>query len=525
MVDRLTTSIREGIGFADARSVRGVADVSTTSLEAYRAFAEGVEAANNYRFEDARKSLDRAVSIDPAFAEAHLELANATNALGRRDLWVEHLRKASDHSDRLSDRDRLLLRIESARAGQNFVESARALDQLIAEFPDSDAAYDMAAQLYHPVVGALPSVDKALAFGKAGVTALPLSTVARFSYAISLFAAGRTVEALREFETYARLAPRESEPHFGMASTYQVMGILDKALESWDAALRIHPDLASLHQGRSGALAMIGRYDEALAEIPPMQIAKALYLSRVGRYREAQQVLGTITTAELKSDAMPQPTHMTSALLAIERKAYARALTECDAADKFRERLPEQWRRSSLLIVSSIRGVAEARSGRVPQAIAQLDVARRTQSPTVPRDNYYRVLEGEIALARGDLDGAAEAFTAAEPATRAFQFSPGFGNNPPFRDGLARVAAARGDRRGAIAIYRRLLTHGPDQKFLAYFEPLYVFEIARLLDQLGDKPEALKEYVRFLEFWKNADANLPELAQARRAVERLSRSG
>ena len=158
---------------------------------------------------------------------------------------------------------------------------------------------------------------------------------------------------------------------------------------------------------------------------------------------------------------------------------------------------------------------------------AQVKILRRRLARSTgwwPNFPIQRLLEGEIALARGDLDTAAEAFTAAEPATRAFQHSPGFGNNPPFRDGLARVAAARGDRRGAIAIYRRLLTHGPDQKFLAYFEPLYVLEIARLLDQSGDRPEALKEYERFLEFWKRADPGLPELDEARRAVERLRKA-
>jgi len=131
------------------------------------------------------------------------------------------------------------------------------------------------------------------------------------------------------------------------------------------------------------------------------------------------------------------------------------------------------------------------------------------------------VLEGEIALARGELDRSAEAFAAAEPPTRAFQFTPGFGNNPPFRDGLARVAAARHDWKGAIEIYRRLLTNGPDQKFLANFEPLYVLEIARLFDRIGDRPEALKEYERFLDLWKQADPGLPELDEARRATVRL----
>jgi len=521
MVDQLTASIRRGVGIAQSESVRGVADVSTTSLEAYRAYAQGLAARTSYRFDDARTSFERAVSIDPRFAEAHLELAIVTSALGREDLRLAHLGKATEHRDRLSERERLMLRIESARARQEFGEAGRALDELIAKFPDVDDAYDIAVQLYHPVFGQLPSAEKALAFGSAGVMALPLSTVTHQSYAMALIAAGRNVDALREWETFARIAPREPEPHASMAIVYQVMGLLDKAVDAYRAALKIQPNYTSARLGLAWTWAMMGRYDEALAEVPPGQVARAQYLSRVGRYREAADELDAVTKAQLAGDQLPQPTHIIAALLAIERKAYAKAIAECDAADEFRDRLPARWRPSSLLFVTVVRGVAEARNGRIPQAMAQLDIARRTYQPTVPSHNHYRVLEGEIALARGELDRSAEAFAAAEPPTRAFQFTPGFGNNPPFRDGLARVAAARHDWKGAIEIYRRLLTNGPDQKFLANFEPLYVLEIARLFDRIGDKPEALKEYERFLDLWKQADPGLPELDEARRATVRL----
>ena len=84
------------------------------------------------------------------------------------------------------------------------------------------------------------------------------------------------------------------------------------------------------------------------------------------------------------------------------------------------------------------------------------------------------------------------------------------------------MAKARGDLTRAIQIYRQLLSYGPDQKWVSVFEPRYVLEIARLLDRSGNKQAALKEYERFLDFWKRADSGLPELAEARRAVERLS---
>jgi hypothetical protein len=70
----------------------------------------------------------------------------------------------------------------------------------------------------------------------------------------------------------------------------------------------------------------------------------------------------------------------------------------------------------------------------------------------------------------------------------------------------------------AIEIYRRLLGKGPDEKYLALYEPRYVLQLARLLEQSGDRHAALNEYRRFLDLWSHADSNLPELAEARRAL-------
>ena len=80
---------------------------------------------------------------------------------------------------------------------------------------------------------------------------------------------------------------------------------------------------------------------------------------------------------------------------------------------------------------------------------------------------------------------------------------------------------ARGDLAGAIAEYRNLLTPSVESKWVSVLEPRYILELARLLEKTGDKRSALTEYQRFLELWKSADPDLPELNEARQAVQRL----
>jgi tetratricopeptide (TPR) repeat protein len=96
-------------------------------------------------------------------------------------------------------------------------------------------------------------------------------------------------------------------------------------------------------------------------------------------------------------------------------------------------------------------------------------------------------------------------------------------NNLTLRDGIARVRKARGDVRGAIEIYQRLLVTDIGSKWTAMLEPRYVLELARLLEQAGDRAAARQQYDRFLDLWKRADAGLPELTEARTAFDTASR--
>jgi tetratricopeptide (TPR) repeat protein len=359
--------------------------------------------------------------------------------------------------------------------------------------------------------------------------------VTRNVYAYSLLGAGRYEEALAEFEAYVRLAPREPNPFDSLGEAYLVMGAPERAVESYSRALTIDPAFAGSHIGRAWSLASLGRYDDAILEGPPQYLlanwlsVRALVLSRVGRYREAGRAMEAgRREAENSENAEEQGNlFLMSSLLAIEREEYERALQDCVSAERIFASLPEKRKRVSLVLVHLMNGIAHARAGRVDQARVHLAMQGRLFNSAVEPENWWHnALEGEIALAAGDLEKAASAFSAGQPSKKMW-FSAFYSNlsilanNLISRDGLARVATARGDRTRAIRIYRQLLSYGPDQKWVSVFEPRYVLEIARLLDRSGNKEAALKDYERFLDFWKRADSDSPELSEARRAVERL----
>jgi hypothetical protein len=141
--------------------------------------------------------------------------------------------------------------------------------------------------------------------------------------------------------------------------------------------------------------------------------------------------------------------------------------------------------------------------------------------------NWVAALEGEIALAHGEHDLATSSFNAARTpvwVTLAGETLAMFAMNPPSRDGRARVEMARGNRTAAIEEYRDLTAVGRGTRSSAMLEPRHVLALARLLDEQKDTAGAVTEYGRFLTLWSSADAGLPEVEEARRAIARLSTS-
>ena len=159
-------------------------------------------------------------------------------------------------------------------------------------------------------------------------------------------------------------------------------------------------------------------------------------------------------------------------------------------------------------------------SGQLDSARARLS-AMGTAAPEKPADTWYRqALAGEISLASGNPDDAEIAFARGEPERKMWSNfnqmgKTTFANGLPFRDGLARAAAARGDKAEAIARYQALLTADEESRWTAFLEPRYVLQLARLLDSSGERSEARREYLRFLDLWKDADPALDELREAR----------
>ena len=335
-------------------------------------------------------------------------------------------------------------------------------------------------------------------------------------YGYSLLEEGSFERAIEQFQGVVNASPGEANPWDSLGEGHLANGTPGQALDAYSRALTIDANYGPSILGRALALAALGRYDEALEKVPPDFRVQAFLLSRVGRYKEAADVLDKgrreDTDAEVNANAL-----LTSAWMFVEQKEYARAIEDVRAAEKA---LADRPRHSLLVLAGLIGGVADIRAGNVKNATSRL-ASQKSHHDSDDRveANWVAALEGEIALAEGQHDRALSSFQAAQkPAwiTLGRDASTVFGTNSPSRDGPARVEIARGNRTAAIDAYRRLTTVGPGTRSSAVLEPRHILELGRLLDQTGDTAGARVEYGRFLKLWANADNGLPEVTEAKR---------
>jgi tetratricopeptide (TPR) repeat protein len=252
------------------------------------------------------------------------------------------------------------------------------------------------------------------------------------------------------------------------------------------------------------------RYDAAFADlttlhdlgtragIPPTAVAMlhALLSARAGRDADAARHLdeGRRLARQLEDPSAESGADLFEAMLALERGDHASAIASADrAAHITMDASVEIMRIRRSALAMMIAGIAEARRGRMAAARARLETLRQLDtSGDDIQASWRQGLAGEIALREMRFDEAEQAFRAAEyPIGSSFAIYPALvvlSNNPPFRDGLARTALARGDRSRARDLYERLNRPDAASTWEAVFEPRYARSAAQLATRLRSQP-------------------------------------
>ncbi|MDH4271107.1 MAG: tetratricopeptide repeat protein, partial [Candidatus Aminicenantes bacterium] len=538
-IDELSEEISKGIGLAAEENAAGqlpVADVTTPSMEAYHYFLRGQEETEKFYYLEALESCKKAVEIDPTFAAAYQQLSWAYDMMFESRASREALEKAMTFARRATEKERLYIEADyAAFIEKDKQKSIRLLKQLISRYPKEKRAYLALGNTY-----GYEEADKAIEELNKALDIAPNYADAYQSLGLYYRYQGDFDKALELFKKYASVSPDKANPIDNLANLYFREGRVDEATAKFKEALSIRPEfvwstlalsyISALKQDYSEARRLL---DQLIAEMKGAggeffaRMPKAFLWAWQGSMEKASTDLTRIT------DVADQLGNEEMKALVNEIKAWAyydRGELELSRNyfEKYEAFYAQSYTESSKnmpagrppnTIVSFNNGLLDLKLGRIDSAKARLTEIRSLLSRReIDKDFYYNYLRGEILLAEGRSQEAISLLEKAPPKVLiSLSYSPYLiaYNFPFLKDALARAYEKNGEIDKAIAEYERLTAFYPKSGAPFLIHPKYYYRLAKLYEQKGLGEKAKAPYARFLELWKDADPDQPEVEDAK----------
>jgi len=579
MLDQLSEQTRIDLKEQEAQvqlGSRGIAEVTTTNLEAYQHYFQGEQLMDGLDLMAAREEYRKAIALDSTFGLAYYRLANAL-LWGdvARELAKEPLAKAFDLIDRIPEKERYLLRAVAASFEKGWAAGIPVVKEMERYYPeDKEMLHYIGDWSYHAQqdITALEYFEKVLAIDPTHERTLHHLATAyartnqhdKVQPALDKLISVNRADGLGESAWY----------YSSLGEYAKALGYCAQALEAdstWDG-FSSYQKLAIIHE-------MLGQYDKSL-EFAQKWLARNPHPRSYWRVGRAYWFMGDLTNAERTLE------------LALQR-------------------FPDNWLTAVLAHISGLRGEVEV-------AEAQFQTSVTTDKPAFTRrvgfrrlGLFYRQLGKYSAMAKMfderialDLSDQATNTAAQHIAEKAYWMYLGWRDrdrvyrdlkkltslqdltNETYFSNAAKLYSRMGDFERAneaaqhvtnriqklmiesnahmqkkewdraIAINKKIVekwdaTQGTLYGYfsaLCYYEkgefdsaidevrkatsfygqdysyvyPLSFHLLGKIYEKKGDTQRAIENYEKFLDLWKDADKDLPDLIDAKERLARLT---
>ncbi len=520
---------RPGEAPADASLDRGVTEITTSSIEAYRYYAEAINFHERGLWAQAAPLLEKAIEIDPTFAMAFAKLAVVSNNLGLA-IGNDYARRALDLSSRLTTRERYY--IEGYYYGlrpETRQRSIEAYQQGLARHPEHHASrhnLGLHLILLERFAEGVEQYEELVRRGTSNPTSYENLTIGLIS--------SNDVRRARDLaDEFVRRYPDSAAGHRFHGSTFIADGRLDEA----NAAYAKTVALAPLDRGGQFGLVNVAllqdRWRDAEASIAELGKSTSPFQQYLGlmsagqaafahgRGQAGHELWNRAVRVSGVGASQRATTRNRQALLLLRQGRPALALAEVELA------LPDARDREQEFETLHLLAVAQAAVGRKAESEKTLALLE-SRVKILPSERETRRVSwarGAIALQSGDAAAAAAELMKAQQALPPHAQplgGPPAGPQPSHGDPWfdAAVANLKAGRDADAAQLLERLQSAYERVFALEAWARSFYLLGQIYDRRGDTTRATAQYTRFVDLWGDGDLERGWVAEARKKIGR-----
>jgi len=443
----------------------------TQSLEAFRFYLEGKDAAYDRRFPESIDKLQKAISYDSTYVSAYRLLAYSLDETGDDAEAKKVLAKGKPYISDLSEEMRLEYLLDMANYDGRWKNYATYLEQLLHIKP-FEAGYHFSYgwvqwKKFRRFEAGIAEMEKALQLDS---TYTWVYNALAFAYLYN----GNQRKAFENIEKNISLNPTDVNPLDSKAKIQVLVGQYQAAISNYERVLALQPDFPDARPFLAQAYIALGQYSRTLDVLNEhMRFAYSPKFKAIGQAYKVRVYF-------LKGEFVK----------ALELADQGLAM---DSAN-----LMVHWMRARILLQLENKSALQ-------DEMAALESAVHKLGGLDGRWFLYH-LQGEIALQERNFNRAIASFRQAldlKPQDRSFYLTA-----------LGKAYDQAGKLSEAMQQYDAALAFNPNNAQAA-------FGIASTYEKAGEQLKAKQAYKKVLEIWSEADEGIAKIAVAREKISTL----
>jgi TolB-like protein/cytochrome c-type biogenesis protein CcmH/NrfG/predicted Ser/Thr protein kinase len=519
------TALLNKPGAPDLGLDRGLGDVTTSSIEAYRYYAEAVNLHERFREQEAATLFAKAIAIDPGFAMAYVKLAVVENNLGHFDLRDKYSLLALKHAERLTPRERYY--IEAFHYSLRPESLARAVDSYT-KCIELDAGHQACRHNLALMQATLERYAETVTNYEFLVQRGATNATSFGNLTLAYIALGEVDRARSLMDAFTRRNPENAAGHIGLGSVRLAAGQFEEAIQSFDRAQLLDPSNTASLVGK--AIAQILRENWSGAREVATALANgadptrkwfgALLLSSLALYEG--RAAEALTWSERAERAYATPGLRTSQALGVSSEVLRARGQDTQAVQRAAAAVAQVKGAGGERAALARLAVAQGRAGQNAESATTLAALAALADPMAPQRDarMLATTRGRVALARRDFAAALADLDQAQKALSPRGYNP-TGVSPHAEVWFALGEANLGAGRDAEAT--RWFQHIADSGFEhATYPEQFVrsfYFLGTLHEKRGDMVKAREAYRRFVGYWKDGDLDRDRIAEAQRKLQ------